>query len=147
MKIITISLIAAILIPGCDKTIKLPIDDKDGKKIDFACGNVVITAIKSFGPGYTISQKFSLTKEVSLYFDSLKIDNKGSVLQFEITDGNAHDVKENIITFSGQNNINVHIPQNLQTGDALVVRMKGFLMCNGMSVYNDQITIVLKDHP
>lgn len=140
-------LATSIFFHSCDKTITLPINDANGKKIDFPCGSVLINATKSFGPGYTISHQFNLTHQVTLYFDSLKITNNGTQLEFEITDGTAKNIDEKILSVTNNKYINLHIRQNLQTRDTLVVNIKGFIICNGLSVYNDNLRIVLNDHP
>ncbi len=132
---------------SCDKTITLPIDDATGKKIDFPCGSVSIKATKSFGPGYTISHQFNLINQVTLYFDSLKIENNGTQLEFDITDETGKNIDEKILNVSNKKYINIHIRQNLQTGDTLVAYVKGFIICNRVSVYNDSLRIILNDHP
>lgn len=125
-------LVTTVFLHSCDKTITLPIDDADGKKIDFFCGSVSISASKSFGPGYTISHQFNLINQVTLYFDSLKIENKGTQLEFEITDETGKSIVEKILNVSNKKYINLHIRQNLQTGDTLVVYVKGFIICKGV---------------
>jgi|688.fasta_scaffold385138_1 hypothetical protein len=140
-------LVTTVFLHSCDKTITLPIDDADGKKIDFLCGSVSISASKSFGLGYTISHQFNLINQVTLYFDSLKIENKGAQLEFEITDETGKSIAEKILNVSNKKYINLHIRQNLQTGDTLVVYVKGFIICNGVSIYNDSLRITLNDHP
>jgi len=132
---------------SCDKTITLPIDNATEKKIDFPCGSVSIKAAKSFGPGYTISHQFNLINQVTLYFDSLKIENKEMQLEFEITDETGKNIDERIFIISNKKYINLHIRQNLQTGDTLIVNVRGFIICKGVSVYDDSLRIILNDHP
>lgn len=147
MKTLKIIFIIAFLTTGCDKTITLPTDGSEVKRIEFPCGSVSIKAIKSFGPGYTISHEFSLNKEVQLDFNSLELQYKNKILPFEVSDANGNKIEEDMISIMGDNAINIYIGQNLVTNDTLFVQMQGFMICEGTSVYDDKLTIVLEDHP
>jgi hypothetical protein len=147
MRYIVLFILTSILTTSCDKTILFPIDGSNGKELYFPCGHVSITASTAFRPGYNISHNFTLTKEVTLYFDSLKVEHKGQSLDFEITDGNANSIESKSISFSGKKIINARTSQYLKSGDTLFVSMKGFIFCNGSSVYNDRLIVILSDKP
>lgn len=147
MKILRITFIVAFLAAGCDKTITLPTDGSKVKKIAFPCGSVSIKAIKSFGPGYTISHEFSLDTPIQLNFDSLDIRYKNKVLPFDVSDENGSKIDEDVIMIMGDDTVNIYIGQNLVTNDTLFVQIKGFMICEGTSVSDDKLTIVLEDYP
>lgn len=147
MRYIISVLLASILASSCDKTILFPIDGSNGKELHFPCGHVSITASTAFRPGYNISHSFTLTKEVTLYFDSLKVEHKGQSLAFEITDGDGNSIDKPSISFSDRKIFNARTSQYLKSGDTLFVSMKGFIFCNGSSVYNDRLRVVLSDNP
>jgi hypothetical protein len=139
-------LLMAGLAVSCDRTITLSVDEAKTKEIEFPCGRVSITAIKSFAPGYTISHRFALTKPVTLHFDSLRIEHRGTPLAFEITDENGGTINEKTITLSEEKVINAYIGENMAEGSTLLVNLKGFMVCDGASVYNDKVTVVLKEY-
>jgi hypothetical protein len=147
MRYIVLFIITSFLITSCDKTILFPIDGSKGKELHFPCGHVSITASTAFRPGYNISHNFTLTKEVTLYFDSLKVEHRGQSLDFEITDGEANSINSKSISFSSKKIINARTSQYLKSGDTLFVSIKGFIFCNGSSVYNDKLIVILSDKP
>jgi len=142
--LILIALISAS-IAGCDPLITFPIDDSDKKKINFSCGSISIKVVKSLGPGFIINQEFQLTEEISVLFDSLNIKYKGSSINFDVFDAlNKKNIKDREISINGVNTINIKIPDNLERGDTLFVQMKGYMMCEGASVYDNEIVVILK---
>lgn len=142
MKAISIIFILAFFVRGCDPVITLPVDDSDSKRIIFSCGSVSIKAVKSLGPGYIISHNFDLNREIKLYFDSLNISHNGNLLSYEVVDAkNQKLVIDDMLTLNKKRIINIDINRELKTGDTLLVNLKGFLMCDGTSIYNDLIKI------
>lgn len=144
-KITYILLIFVSTFYSCDKSRIFPIDGINGKNIDFSCGNVSIKFMKSLGPGYIINHQFNLTDEVTLYFDSLKIYHKEIQLEYEPTKEFGEKVNEKIFNLSGKRMINLHIPfpRTQMKGDTLLVSVKGFMVCNGVSVYSETLKIIL----
>jgi hypothetical protein len=148
MKIGFIICILILGVKGCDPVTVLPTDGSEEKNIDFLCGKVSISATKSLGPGYIISHKFNLNKEIRLYFDSLQAIYHNKPLHYEILDAQSgYLITDKNITLNDKRIINLDIDDNLQTGDTIFVHMQGFMICEGTSVYDDKLTIVLEDHP
>lgn len=139
-------LISAVVLSSCDRTVLLPIDGDVEKRLNFACGKVLVNSAYSFGPGYRISQKFDLSIPVNLNFDSLKVIHKGIEQPFRITDETGKVIDETNIIVGQEKLINIFVnfPDSLGPGDTLYVRMKNYILCEGVSVYDDDIFILLK---
>ncbi|NJN26350.1 MAG: hypothetical protein HC819_10405 [Cyclobacteriaceae bacterium] len=148
MKIGFIICILILGVKGCDPVTVLPTDGSEEKNIDFPCGKVTILVTKSLGPGYIISHEFNLNKEITLFFDSLQIIYHNKLLLYEILDAQTGNlITDKNLTLNEKRIINLDIDENLQPGDSLFVQMQGFMICEGMSVYDDKLTIILEDHP
>lgn len=129
---------------SCDRTIFLLIDGSQEKTINSPCGSLSIKSSSRFIPGYGVYQTFTMEKDVQLYFDSLKIEFKGKLVPYKITNGIGGSIDNKTISVSDNFNINIHTNQFLD-GDSLLVRMKGFFICEGKSVYDDDIIIIINE--
>ncbi|MCF1753246.1 hypothetical protein [Mariniradius sediminis] len=146
MKTFIFILVSIVVLFSCDRTVLLTIDDDVKKEFDFSCGSVMINSAYSFGPGYRISQHFYLSTQVILDFDSLKMIHKGIEQPFRVTDETLELVIEKKKIVKGEKLINIFVdfPDNLKPGDSLLIRMKGYIICEGTSVYDDEIVVLLK---
>jgi hypothetical protein len=145
MKAIIITMLILVSLAGCDPVITFPIDDSSKKKLNFTCGTLSVKAVKSLGPGYIINQEFQLTKEISIFFDSLNIKHKGSPVMFDIFDAQKKSIiTEREISVNGKEIINLKISDNFESGDTLLLQMKGYIICEGASVYDNEIVVILK---
>lgn len=145
MKVITLITLILASIAGCDPVITFPIDDSDKKQLNFSCGNLSMKVVKSLGPGYIINQEFQLTKEILVYFDSLNIKYKGSPVIFDVFDAQKKsNITDREISINEKEIINIKIPYNFETGDTLLLKMKGYISCEGASVYDNEILVLLK---
>lgn len=145
MKVIVLTTLILASIAGCDPIITFPIDDSDKKRLTFPCGTLSIKVVKSLGSGYIINQEFQLTNETSVFFDSLNIKNRGSPVMFEIFDAqNKSMITEREISLNGKEIINLKISDNFEPNDTLLVQMKGYIICEGVSVYDNEIVVKLK---
>jgi hypothetical protein len=139
-------LVGTLVLFSCDRTVLLTIDGDVKKELNFTCGKVLINSAFSFGPGYRISQNFDLSAQIILDFDSLKVIHKGIKQPIRATYETGELVTEKKITVKGEKLINIFVnfPDNLEPGDTLLVRMKGYMLCEGTSVYDDEIVVLLK---
>jgi hypothetical protein len=138
-------LYSCILIHSCVPYFHLQIDGACEKSINFPCGRVSLSASRSLGLGYDISYMFDLSTPVTLHFDSLKIMHHGTPLKFEIFDEASNNIEQKIMNLSNKKNLVVRIPQDSLNIDTLIVSLNGFMVCDGVSVYDGDLKIVLTD--
>ncbi|MDL2222958.1 hypothetical protein LJB98_02555 [Bacteroidales bacterium OttesenSCG-928-M11] len=142
--IYSLFVLGAISIVSCDPFIKIRMNDSLERSFNLPCGNLSVRGRAMGKQLFTIDMRYDLIGELWLNPDSLEISYKSTNLEFELWEAE-HDIKiDNKMTIKGSGRIFLSFDtfKNART-DTIIVNTKGFLSCEGKSIFPDTISIII----
>jgi hypothetical protein len=137
-------LLIATAFSSCDTGEPLLIDGNGvEKEIAFACGHISVSADLMSRAFPLLYFDFNLSKEVTVFRDSIVISYKGGTRPFSVQ-CSPDDCDEDVIELKGKGEMwmEIDLSRILPRGDTIEVRLSGFAQCEGQRVPLEHLYLV-----
>jgi len=143
--IFLLSLVIALV--SCDKKEVLLIDGKLSKKEFITpCGSVKLEVYTVAVNHLFVKYIYSLTKELTIYKDSLTVFYKGDNLPFSMV-CSKDNCEGSIFKLSGNGYLKLEFKLNtaLSKGDTIYLQSNGFVYCDNQKIPIDSLYLIIGD--
>jgi hypothetical protein len=138
--------ILAVMLCTCDPKVDLLLNgDLTQKQIEFACGTAKFSISSMGGHLFYFDQSYDLSKEVSIFHDSLRVLYKSEIVATKLFDENGKEVMFSPFNFNGKRKIMIsfEIQKGVSRGDTITVLPSGYLYCSSERIQIDTINVII----
>lgn len=143
LKIGVLLLFIFITLLSCDRKEEILINGKLSKKeFNTSCGNVTLEVYTVAVNHLFVKYVYSLTKELTIYKDSLKVFYKGNYIPFSMVCS-----KDNCNKLSGNGYLKLELTLTsaLAKGDTVYLQSNGFVYCDNQKIPIDSLYLIMGD--